>query len=128
MIPLRADIADTHNGRKVRVGIRPEYFQPDGDTKITGKVSFIESQGRETLYNVMLPDGNILIADSIAGKVLEIARDGRKVWDYQVDTPLDVFRLPNGNTLITKSDEFIKIDPEEKIVWKRKTEDGGSAR
>jgi inositol-phosphate transport system ATP-binding protein len=59
-IPLDAKIAGTNNGRKIRVGIRPEYFQPDGGTMIQGKVSFIESQGRETLYNVILPDGSTL--------------------------------------------------------------------
>ena len=65
-IPLNGRIADANNGRKVRIGIRPEYFQPDSGTKISGKVTFIESQGRETLYNVTLPDGNII--RSIQGK------------------------------------------------------------
>ena len=65
-IPLNGSIADANNGRKVRIGIRPEYFQPDSGTKISGKVTFIESQGRETLYNVTLPDGNII--RSIQGK------------------------------------------------------------
>jgi inositol-phosphate transport system ATP-binding protein len=65
-IPLNSDVAGSNNGRKVRIGIRPEYFQPDSGTIIAGKVSFIESQGRETLYNVTLPDGNIL--RSIQGK------------------------------------------------------------
>ena len=59
-IPLDDEISSSNNGRTVRIGVRPEYFQPDAGTKITGKVSFIESQGRETLYNVTLPDGNIL--------------------------------------------------------------------
>jgi inositol-phosphate transport system ATP-binding protein len=65
-IPLNGSIADANNGRKVRIGSRPEYFQPDSGTKISGKVTFIESQGRETLYNVTLPDGNII--RSIQGK------------------------------------------------------------
>ncbi len=59
-MPVTAAIATSHAGREVRVGIRPEYFQPDGATKIKGVVSFIEAQGRETLYDVTLPDGNIL--------------------------------------------------------------------
>ena len=59
-IPLNADIAAAGNGRNMRVGIRPEYFQPGIGTKIGGKISFIESQGRETLYDVRLPDGSIL--------------------------------------------------------------------
>jgi len=68
-IPLTADVAGSNNRRKVRIGIRPEFFQPNGGTKIPGKVSFIESQGRETLYNVTLPDGTIL--RSIQGKASE---------------------------------------------------------
>ncbi len=59
-MPLSAEIAASQSGRQVKVGIRPEYFQPDGATKIAGTVSFMESQGRETLYNVTLPDGSIL--------------------------------------------------------------------
>ncbi len=59
-MPLSADVATANNGREVRVGIRPEYFQPGNGAMIKGRVSFIEAQGRETLYNVMLPDGNIL--------------------------------------------------------------------
>ena len=59
-IPLKADFSNTLNGRHVRVGIRPEFFQPGIGTQVGGKISFIESQGRETLYDVRLPDGSIL--------------------------------------------------------------------
>ncbi len=59
-IPLGAKIAKANDGREVKIGIRPEYFQPGSGTMISGKISFIESQGRETLYNVTLPDGTIL--------------------------------------------------------------------
>jgi len=59
-IPLGAGIAATTTGRDVRVGIRPEHFQPDVGTAVGGKVTFIESQGRETLYVVTLPDGSVL--------------------------------------------------------------------
>lgn len=94
-IPLGADMAKANNGRKVRIGVRPEYFQPSGGTAIGGKVSFIESQGRETLYNVMLPDGNILrsiqgegsrskIGDEVewginAPKILVFGEDGARI-------------------------------------------------
>jgi inositol-phosphate transport system ATP-binding protein len=94
-IPLDAGVARTSNGRKVRIGIRPEYFQPDVGTKIPGKVSFIESQGRETLYNVTLPGGKILrsiqshlspsrIGDEVewginAPKILVFDQDGARI-------------------------------------------------
>ena len=57
---ISAETAAANNNRDVRVGIRPEYFQPGSGTMIKGRISFIEGQGRETLYNVTLPDGSIL--------------------------------------------------------------------
>jgi len=59
-IPVNAKIVASHKGMEVRIGIRPEYFQPATGTMIKGKVSLIEAQGRETLYVVTLVDGNIL--------------------------------------------------------------------
>lgn len=94
-IPLNADLAAASDGREVRLGIRPEYFQPGGGTIIPGKISFIESQGRETLYNVTLPDGTVLrsiqsgqstvrIGDDVewginAGRVLVFDQDGARI-------------------------------------------------
>jgi inositol-phosphate transport system ATP-binding protein len=56
-VPVNADIAAANNGRSVRMGTRPEYYQPGNGAMITGKVSFIESQGREILCSVALPGG-----------------------------------------------------------------------
>lgn len=59
-IPVSAAISSSHAGQEVRIGIRPEYFQPDKGVMVIGTVSMIEIQGRETLYVVTLPDGSIL--------------------------------------------------------------------
>ncbi len=59
-IPLEARIAASHAGKPVRIGVRPEHFQPGGKAPIAGRVSFIEVQGRETLYDVSLPDGTVI--------------------------------------------------------------------
>jgi len=59
-IPVSKAIASAHAGREVRIGIRPEYFQPDKGVVVKGTVSMIEAQGRETLYVVSLPNGNVL--------------------------------------------------------------------
>jgi len=80
--PVSAAIAASHKGRDVRVGIRPEYFQPDGGTVIAGTVSFIETQGRETLYDVKLADGNILRSIQGSHQAIKI---GDKV-NWGVDT------------------------------------------
>ncbi|MBL4873328.1 MAG: ABC transporter ATP-binding protein [Rhodobacteraceae bacterium] len=81
--PVSATIASSQAGRSVRVGIRPEYFQPDVGTMISGKVSFIEAQGRETLYNVTLPDGNIL--RSIQGSHSPVKIGDAVTWGVNTD-------------------------------------------
>ncbi len=56
----------------VKLGIRPEYFGPQFGTGITGKISFVETQGREDLYNVTLPNGSILRSIQAAGPRLKL--------------------------------------------------------
>ncbi len=48
------------SGQSVKLGVRPEFFQPNGSAQVSGRVSFVEIQGRETLYDVTLADGSIL--------------------------------------------------------------------
>ena len=48
------------NGTKIRLGIRPEHYQPSNPIQIHGIISFVETQGRENLYDVMLENGSIL--------------------------------------------------------------------
>jgi len=68
----------------------------------------------------LLPGGNLLICDSTAGSILEIAEDGTPVWSYNRDLlqPMDALRLPNGNTLISDFDHhrLLEISPREEIV------------
>ena len=45
-------------GQKVKLGVRPEFFQPNVGAQVSGTVSFVEVQGRETLYDVTLADGS----------------------------------------------------------------------
>ncbi len=47
-------------GRKITIGIRPEFIQPDFAAIIEAKISFVEAQGREVLYDLMLSDGQVL--------------------------------------------------------------------
>ncbi|MFV2035887.1 MAG: ABC transporter ATP-binding protein, partial [Halocynthiibacter sp.] len=91
-IPLSAEIAGSNNGRKVRIGVRPEHFQPDSGTTIAGKISFTESQGRETLYNVTLPDGSIL--RSIQGKMSPSRIGDNVAWG--IDAPKILVFDENG--------------------------------
>ncbi|MGS4986712.1 ABC transporter ATP-binding protein [Roseibium sp. RP-7] len=59
-LPIPSGIAAPGHGASMRLGIRPEFFQPDHPLKVTGKVSFVEIQGREELYDVTLENGAVL--------------------------------------------------------------------
>src|SRR5690606_1779098 len=47
-------------GAPATLGIRPEHFGPSGDVIIPGRVTFVETHGRENLYDVQLDDGSVL--------------------------------------------------------------------
>lgn len=53
-------IAKTRDGTPITVGIRPEDYGPRGDVPIPGKVTFIETQGRENLYDITVANGSVL--------------------------------------------------------------------
>ena len=47
-------------GAPVVVGVRPENLGPVGDVPVKGRISFVETQGRENLYDLTLPNGRVL--------------------------------------------------------------------
>lgn len=66
-LPLPSSIPPLQGGTRLTLGIRPENFGPSGDIPVRGRVSFVETQGRENLYDVMLSDGSILRSIQPAG-------------------------------------------------------------
>ncbi|MBL6928385.1 MAG: ABC transporter ATP-binding protein [Rhodospirillales bacterium] len=58
-LPDRIKKASVAAGQNITVGVRPEYLQPDFATPIEGEVTFIESQGREVLYDITLAGGQV---------------------------------------------------------------------
>ena len=60
VLPLPASVTLPAPGRTLTLGIRPENFGPTGDLPIRGRISFVEAQGRENLYDLTLPNGNVL--------------------------------------------------------------------
>ena len=73
------------DGRKLTVGVRPEHFGIDGDVRVAGKVSFVEPQGRETLFDVRLADGSVL-------RSVQASREDVKIGD-EVTWPIRIDRL-----------------------------------
>ncbi|MFC2154576.1 arylsulfotransferase family protein [Candidatus Altiarchaeota archaeon] len=81
---------------------------------------------------VLLSNGNILVFDNYAGinrsRVIEYNPFNQEIaWEYKGDTVNSFFskgcgvsqRLPNGNTLITETDNgrAFEVTPDNKIVW-----------
>jgi hypothetical protein len=67
-----------------------------------------------------LANGNTLINEAFADRVIEISPDGRIVWEYTgVVYPTDSERLENGNTLIADkgNKRIIEVTPDKEIVW-----------
>ena len=48
------------DGCEIQLGVRPEHVRLADSGPLSGKVSFVENQGRENLYDVTLSDGNVL--------------------------------------------------------------------
>ena len=45
---------------EIVLGVRPEHFGPQYENKVSGKITFVETQGREDLYDVSF-NNNITI-------------------------------------------------------------------
>ncbi len=85
-IRIELPSAAQRNGGPVKLGIRPENFQPEFPQKVSGEVTFVESQGRETLYDVRLDDGQIL--RSIQGHAVRAGVGERVSWGISPDNIL----------------------------------------
>jgi hypothetical protein len=72
----------------------------------------------------VLPNGRVLVPQYNAERVVELDRDGRKVWEIEAAHPNSVVRLPNGNTLIGSmvSQRAVEVDRGGKEVWEYKAE------
>ena len=57
---LPQNIQKPDNGSSVCVGIRPGMYQPKLPCKIKGTISFVETQGREDLYDIRFKGGSLL--------------------------------------------------------------------
>ena len=59
-MPLPSSVKGVLQGGRLRLGIRPEYVGVNAGYEVSGKVSFIETQGRENLYDIQLDNGAVL--------------------------------------------------------------------
>lgn len=106
------------------------YRLENGNTLIGGKGGVIEvSPEKEVVWEYKNPDpGTIVVAkptenDGIIvgwtnGLAREVDRDQNKIWEYKAAKLSDVFRDPNGHTLVATGSEIIELDPDKKVIWK----------
>ena len=72
--------------RPARMCVRPEAFQPGAGSSLPGKVTFVETQGRETLYDIELVNGSVLRSIQSAGQTAQL---GSQVdWGIDMDQVL----------------------------------------
>ena len=60
LLPLPSHLTNLDDQTPIRLGVRPELVGNKGDTSISGKISFVETQGRENLYDITLSNGAII--------------------------------------------------------------------
>ncbi len=104
-------------------------LDPDRETVVWAKTGGWRHQHQPTF----LDDGNLLIFDNLGAardrsRVIEMdPATGEIVWQYGGTPEVDLFtktlgscqRLPNGNTLITESQNgrALEVTPEGRVVW-----------
>ncbi len=84
-LPLPARLNRTPAGTPLSLGVRPEHFGTRGDSPLAGTITFVEQQGRETLFDVTLGDGVVL-------RSIQPAREDVAL-GHRVSWPLDAERL-----------------------------------
>jgi HEAT repeat protein len=67
----------------------------------------------------VLPNGNLLLPEAGANRVVELDKLGDVVWEVAAEQPIGAVRLPNGHTLITSMSEHraVEVDRDGKEVW-----------
>ncbi|ABO51608.1 hypothetical protein Dred_3106 [Desulforamulus reducens MI-1] len=122
---LARDVQKLPNGNLLicRVGAwMPGVMEVDAQGQVVWSYYGIQANSARGLAN-----GNILVADSGAPgapyvpRILELNRDGKKVWEYVLPSlayaPRYAERLSNGNTLLVLPFEIREITQQKKIVW-----------
>lgn len=66
----------------------------------------------------MLPGDRILVAEHRANRVTERDATGQIVWQHPFEAPLVAQRLPNGNTFLASSKDFLEVDRNGKEILK----------
>ncbi|WP_316860020.1 ABC transporter ATP-binding protein [uncultured Cohaesibacter sp.] len=84
-LPLPLHLGDLNSDHPIKLGIRPELVGNKGSSEISGTVSFIETQGRENLYDITLANGSVI-------RSIQHVRDDIKLGD-KITWPIDCSKM-----------------------------------
>nr|WP_321456595.1 ABC transporter ATP-binding protein [uncultured Cohaesibacter sp.] len=84
-LPLPPHLSELNSSTPLRIGVRPELVGTKGEASISGKISFIETQGRENLYDITMSGGAVI-------RSIQQVRNDVSLGD-QVNWPLDSSKL-----------------------------------
>ena len=90
-VDLPGGYEDLEDGREIRLGVRPEHVRPADSGPLSGKVGFVETHGRENLYDVILDGGHVLrsiqpVRDDIApGQIVRCRLDTERLLVFDRD-------------------------------------------
>jgi len=71
---------------QLQLGVRPEYFGPQFGSGVAGKITFVETQGRENLYDVTLQNGTVIRSIQPSGQ--SFALGDQVSWGIDTDNVL----------------------------------------
>jgi hypothetical protein len=71
----------------------------------------------------VLPNGRVLVAEHNKNLVSERTMDGKIAWQHAVAMPVNVARLPNGNTFIAARSLLTELDRNGKAVFEHQRAD-----
>jgi hypothetical protein len=104
------------NGHVVCVSMEGTVREIDASFKEVCSVSLPIKDGWSGIEGV--PGNRYLVVNNNAGKVLEVDRDGKIVWEYTGAGACYASRLPNGNTLVVSNQiGLLEVDRAGKTVW-----------
>ena len=67
---------------------------------------------------------SFLCCDNGLGKVFVVSAEGKIEWEYPVPVGQDVWRLPNGNYLLSHIGGAQEVTPDKQVVWEYKAPAG----
>src|SRR5205085_7635236 len=67
---------------------------------------------------VVLPGNRLLMTENTRHKVTERNFKGEVLWSYEINSPINCQRLPNGHTFIVAQDRAVIVDRDRKEVLK----------